>query len=176
MKTLVFLIAFLAVGAQAQGTLSPAPRPPEDFTTPAPHYFRLLDLNHPQVNAGTFLDLKGNVSPGVEVAVITHAAKDGYFILPGEDWTALAIGFETGPEKALTFGPSVNLSGPVKAVLLSGLNYAAPNDYTNLKSVLAPVQEGGRDVSLSLGPALVVQPFKGFRSYVRLFLGGAWRF
>lgn len=172
---LVFGLTILVNPVQAQGTLSPAPSQPTEFTMQK-RYFRLLDLAHPTLNAGTFLDLKGNVAAGFEVAVITHSARDGYFILPGEDWTLLAVGFLTGPDKAVAIGPSVNLSGPVKAVLLAGVNYLAPNDYANLKGILAPAQEGGRDVSLSLGPALVVKPFEGFRSYVRLFLGGAWKF
>lgn len=87
------------------------------------------------------------------VPVVTHSWRDGFVVLPNEDWALLTVGgaFGHGPA-LLTLGPAANLTPALKSSLLSGLNLVAPDSFDNLKSLLQPAPlSKGPDVTINIG-------------------------
>jgi len=139
-------------------------------------YFRLIDVKHPQINAGTSI---GNdfTRATTMVALVTHSPLDGYILIPGVDWTPLAVGggFKEG-NFHLAAGPSFNLLPVIKSGLAAIVNGVTdPDKYTNLKSLLAPVPAGGADITGALG-INVEYDFRAGALTTPYFLGVKWKF
>ena len=145
-------------------------------------YFRPIDLSHPQLNAGAYVDVGNlnNTAFVTAIAIITHSVRDGCALptIVCEDWTPLAVGFSANSGKVLLgFGPSVNLAPIVKAGLFSLLTASTDEDnYTGLKNSLSSVPLKGPDITMSFGPAFVLSPAENWSGYFRMFAGGAWKF
>jgi len=149
-------------------------------------YFRLMSHDaqgyHPQLNAGTFLDVAdptGGSTGGMSVSIITHSPKDGC-LLPGivcEDWSPLSIGWSLGAGKNLAgIGPVLNVMPWAKSFALMALNTVAPGKAPNLRGLLAPVMDSqGLDLSMAISPlwAYGINTDKG---YFRIFTGAAVKF
>ena len=139
-------------------------------------YFRVLDIAHPQVNSG--FSIHGDVSkPTTMLALITHSPKDGYFLIPGVDWTPLAVG---GGFKAGAFhvsaGPSLNLLPAVQGILGAVVDGITPADkYLNLKSILKSGQTSSGDIVGALG-VNAEYDFTEKTFTVPLFAGVKWVF
>lgn len=123
-------------------------------------YFRFLRPLD-EIKSGAFVKIgtpNDNLFYGIQTTLIKHRAEDGYFILPGVSWSLLDVGgakSESGKITAVV-GPSVDLSEPVKAVLLSGVSYLWPSSMGSIKALLAPQQEGKASLAASIGPGLAV--------------------
>lgn len=121
-------------------------------------YFRILRPLD-EVKSGAFVKIgtpNDNVSYGFQTTLIKHRAEDGYLLLPGVSWSLLDIGGAKSESGSLTavLGPSVDVSEPVKAVLLSGLNWAWPTSLGSVKALLAPTVDGKACLAASVGPGL----------------------
>lgn len=128
-------------------------------------YFRPLDIHHPQVSAGACADPVnvGQSSQCTMVPIFTHSHNDGYLLIPGEDWTPLALGYSlSGASKSFALGPSANIL-PFMGELIGWL----------------PTEPKNENVGFAFGPTLVYDPFaangKG-KGYFRLFAGASWSF
>ncbi len=145
-------------------------------------YFRPLDLAHPHLSAGAYVDpvAPGQTSAGTSVALITHSVADGceFPTVVCMDWTPLAAGFSVNGGRYLVgIGPSWNLAPVFKAFALKGLNMVTkPESYAGLKDSLGSVPIAGPDVTMSFGPAFVLSPQENWKGYCRIFAGGMWRF
>lgn len=123
-------------------------------------YFRFLRPLD-EVKTGAFVKVgtpNDNVAYGFQTTIIKHKAEDGYFLLPGVSWALLDVGAaktEAGSLSAV-LGPSIDLSEPVKALLLKGLD-AASIDLKAVRALLAPAQDGKACVAASIGPGLGVE-------------------
>ena len=127
-------------------------------------YFRVNPLQ--KIESGAFLKLGtpqgGNVKLGVMSPVVWHDSKDGYWLVPGVDWSLLNVGviaptsLDSG---SLLLGPGFKLDEPVKALLRRGLEFlpGVRNEgaYGFLKDVTAP---GDDSVYLSVGPMWALSP------------------
>lgn len=141
--------------------------PSLSFATP---YFRIIDVHHPEMSAGSVLDPVniGQSQAVVVTSIIRHDAADGYLLIPGEDWSLLDLGWAgSGTGSELVLGPSWNIA-PILAA-------AAPF----LPSALDSAAKSVGDVSF--GPQFVYDPL--YRpahgttlghGYLRLFLGAKW--
>lgn len=145
-------------------------------------YFRPIDLAHPRISAGAYVDpiTPGQSAVGSALALVTHSTKDGCLLptIVCEDWTPMAVGFSVNGGHALFgIGPSFNLAPLVKSALLSAVNAVTAEDtYKGLKSSLGSEPITGPDVTMSFGPAWVISPTENYKGYFRIFAGGAWRF
>jgi hypothetical protein len=145
---------------------------------PAAHaaYFHVLQPLD-EVKSGVFIKVGAadNLAYGFQTTVIKHRAEDGALLIPGVSWSLLDVGAaktDTGSLSAV-LGPSIDLSEPVKAVLLSGVKAAWPTSMGALKSLLAPAQDGKACVALSLGPGLAVERAERL-FYDPMGMGGAF--
>jgi hypothetical protein len=125
------------------------------LTHAAPYFRFLRPLD--EVKTGAFIKIgtpNDNVTYGLQTTLVKHRAEDGYFLLPGVSWALLDVGGAKSPEGRLTLvaGPSVDLSEPVKAALLSGFNRLWPTSMGAVKALLAPAQAGKACLAASLGP------------------------
>lgn len=97
----------------------------------------------------------GDVMACTSIPVITHSWRDGYFIIPNEDWDLLAVGGSWGPNSVpmLLLGPEANLMPALKNAALASINaFSNPESFPNLKSLLAPSPSAsGPDVAINLG-------------------------
>ncbi|MCX5785657.1 MAG: hypothetical protein NTX59_08200 [Elusimicrobia bacterium] len=139
-------------------------------------YFRLIDMGHPQINAGTSIGANF-VRQTTMVALITHSPADGYFLIPGLDWTPLAAG---GGFKAKAFhlsaGPSMNMLPAIKSTLAAFVDaVTAPDKYSNLKSLLTPASSANGDIVGALGINLEYD-FTAKVWSTPLFAGIRWKF
>jgi len=144
-------------------------------------YFRIFDFQHPQFNAGSLVDpFGGPTDMAVALPVVTHSRSDGYFIVPGEDWTPLAVGGGYNDSQILfSIGPSANVLPTMQIFAKTILDsITAPGKYKNLKDLLTPAPGSNSDVSFSVGPAFVYKPSATAhgKGYFRIFTGAAWRF
>lgn len=145
-------------------------------------YFRLIDLAHPKVVGGAFVNVEdsGDSSLGTAVALVTHSVKDGCAVpsFVCMDWVPLSAGFShNGGKTLLGLGTSVNLAPIFKATLLKGLvAVTGKGSYKGLKSSLGSVPIKGPDVTVSFGPTLLVSPTERWKGYFRMFCGAAWQF
>lgn len=141
----------LALVALALGLALPA------AATPYFRFLRPLD----EVKSGAFVKVgtpNDNIAYGVQTTIIKHRAEDGYFLLPGVSWSLLDVGGAKSEHGSLTavLGPSIDLSEPVKAALLSGFNYLYPSSMGSIKALLAPAQAGKACLAASIGPGFAV--------------------
>ena len=104
----------------------------------------------------------GATTSCTSVPIVTHSYKDGYKIIPNEDWAPITVGGAFGStHPLLTIGPAANLTPTMKMLALKGLNAAAPNSFDNLKSLLAPPpQSNGPDVTMNIGTKWGVFPLE----------------
>lgn len=145
-------------------------------------YFRPINLAHPQISAGAYVDPvnPGQSAAGTSVALVTHSTTDGCAMptIVCEDWTPMAVGFSVnGGKTLLGVGPSFNLAPVVKSALLHGISAITKEEsYRGLKSSLGSNPITGPDITMSFGPAWVISPTENWKGYFRVFAGGAWRF
>lgn len=177
-KTILLSLLILPAISVRAATLSPAPRPPEEFllTGERPRYFRLVNpAKRLHMSIGKLL---GESGTAVAYAVVTHSTRDGC-ALPAivcEDWAPLTVG-STGDRDRFFFGPSANLLPVAKSFLLKGLNAASKEgQYANLKELLSPPLQSTTDLTVAFGPVLVIEPWNGWFSRIRFFAGAAWTF
>lgn len=139
-------------------------------------YFKLIDPAHPNINSG--FDIHGDsMKPTTMLALVTHSAADGYFLIPGISWTPLAAGggFKSGAFHVAA-GPSLNVLPAVQNILSAVVTGITPEgEYTNLKSILKTGKTGGGDIVGSLG-FNVEYDFTGKALTVPLFAGFSWSF
>lgn len=165
MKTLI-LAAFMLAAQQAQ----------------AKPYFRFEALDNLKTSA-VFCPA-GNadaVAWGTETAVFRHHAEDGYFLIPGVSWDVLDVGASKGERWSALIGSSVDLSEPVKAMALRGLDWLAPEKFGALRLFLEPAPLGAKSFTLNLGPGLSLDPGDGkhlrdIRGAFVFHVGGVVRF
>lgn len=144
-------------------------------------YFRLIH-QVPQVGLGTLYDPVevGQSQAAIMVPLITHSYNDGWLIIPGEDWTPLAIGgWQNGREYGLLVGPSFNMLPIIQASMLAFVTAVTPtNKYLNLKLMLVPIPSTGSDVMFSFAPAWEFQPLHGpkGKGFFKIFIGPVWKF
>ena len=140
-------------------------------------YFCMIDPAHPQINGG--FDIHGDVTkPTTMLAMVTHSPKDGYFLIPGVNWTPLAVGggFTPGGSFHVAAGPSLNLLPVVQNILGAVVDGITPADkYLNLKSILKTGETDSGDIVGSLGINLEYD-FTGKALTVPLFAGIQWTF
>ena len=123
-------------------------------------YFRVMQPMD-EVKSGAFVKLgtpNDNVSYGFQTTIIKHTAADGYLLLPGASWSLLDVGAAKTNNGRLmaVLGPSVDLSEPVKAVLLSGVRHLWPSSMGAVKALLAPAVEGKACLAASIGPGFAL--------------------
>ena len=149
-------------------------------------YFKLIDVKHPQVNIGESLTMT-DAKPTTMLAIITHSRADGYWLIPGVDWTPFAVGGGLmGGKVHISCGPSWNALPVMQAGLLGIVNALTPADkYQNLKGLLQRAVDNKGDIAGSLGlnlernfPVRIdvrkIQPLKGW--IVPIFAGASWKF
>jgi len=151
-------------------------------------YFKLLDVAHPQINAGVWVDPTGGKPAfGSAVALVTHSIRDGSLLeMFQADWSPLTIGGGYGDgEGFLALGPSANLSPAVKKLALQALDFVAAGKYPNLRELLAPKPDGtGADINIAFGPAFLWRPVENgtclsldrWQGHITIFAGAAWHF
>lgn len=139
-------------------------------------YFHTIDVKHPQLNAGTSIG-NGFVRPTTMLALITHSPDDGYWLVPGVNWTPLAIGggFKSG-QFHLAAGPSFNLLPAIQSVLYEFVtDVTDPDKYLNLKSILVPGSKTNGDIVGAVGVNLEYD-FTIGKFQTPLFAGVSWKF
>ncbi len=146
-------------------------------------YFNVLDLNHPHISAGAFVDVDhiGETQAGSMLAVVYHSVETGGCAFPSlgcVDWAPLTIGFASnGGQTLLALAPTVNLAPAAKAGLLSIVNGLTGSDtLVGLKSSLSSEPIGGPAPTIAFGPAWVVNPTENWKGYFRIFAGAEWHF
>jgi len=156
-------------------------------TCRATPYFRFIDPAHPAISAGGFMDMDGRSDYGSMLALITHHPRDGMLVKSAPcEWTLLAIGGGYGHGTGFaSIGPSANFLPPVKALALKGLSLLTDDSrYLSLKSLLAPRDGEGPDITMALGPSLYWNVIEGgnlvgpdkWRGQFRWFYGASWKF
>lgn len=121
-------------------------------------YFRLLRPLD-EVKTGAFLKLgtpHDAMSYGFQTTLVKHQAADGFLFMPGVSWSLLDVGGAKTEAGAFTavVGPSVDLSEPVKTVLLAGVRRLFPEGMGAVKALLAPAQDGKACLAASVGPGM----------------------
>ena len=127
-------------------------------------YFRVSPLS--KIETGAFLKLGspqgGNVKLGLISPVIWHDSKDGYWLVPGVDYSLLNIGVLTPTNLdsgSLLLGPGLKLDEPIKALVRRAVEFlpGAKNAraYGFLRDVSAPGEE---NLFLSVGPMWGLSP------------------
>lgn len=109
-------------------------------------YFRVKPLS--KVETGGFYRLgvaDEHVLIGLVTPVVWHDSADGYWLVPGVDWTLLNAGWAVpaGSDRGVLFlGPAVALDEPIKAWLLRGVNLLdrKGDGYGVLRKILAPAR------------------------------------
>jgi hypothetical protein len=128
--------------------------PPAAWAGPYFHWMTPLQ----ELKSGVFVKTAGGgaAAPayGFQTTLLKHSAEDGYFLLPGVSWSLLDVGAAKTPTGAFqaVVGPSIDLSEPIKAVLLRGVRAAWPGTMGAAKALLAPSEPGKACVALSAGP------------------------
>lgn len=139
-------------------------------------YFRYEPLSALRTAAyfkvGTPVD---NVLWGMETTVLKHHAEDGYILIPGVGWSLLDVGYAkpaNGHVGGLVLGPSVDISEPMKALLLKGLDRLSPDKFQALRFILQPWSPDRGYVGLSLGPSIALEPgdFQSLRAVTGRFV------
>lgn len=106
--------------------------------------------------------IKGGALYGSKTSVFKHHHEDGFLLIPGVDWSLLDAGFvkpDTQKNLIGVFGPSMDTSEPLKAILLSALKKATGEDVlAGLKYLLRPASPGDKSVTVNLGAGLAVDP------------------
>lgn len=149
------LFAFFFTGVPAMASARP--------------YFRVIGGQGYQRQILSELCFSPSASVGTScnsIPVITHSYRDGYLVIPNEDWALLTVGGAFGQgDPFLAFGPAWNVAPALKAVLLVGLDkVTGPNSFLNLKELLSPPLVGNApDLTINLGVKLGVKPINGYR-------------
>ena len=149
-------------------------------TANANPYFRELWQNpaHPIINIGAFADVVnvGHSQQCTMVNVIGHSHLDGFLLIPGEDWSLLAVGYSaSGTGASLVAGPSWNLAPIPGAAVVWAVDKALPNSDVAAKVHAAYAAAAQSKVDLSFGPAWVYDPV-AIHGFFRVFCGAAWKF
>ena len=145
-------------------------------------YFRLLGYDvqkhapvnfHPNLGAAVDPKAPGDTDVVTLVPLVMHSHADGYLILPGEDWSPLAVGGgDNGGRLSLYVGPLFNLV-PAASVGLDRLLSLLPDKYANLKSIVGPAAASSQDAGVSVSPLFKPPLSKSERGSFRIFTG-AW--
>lgn len=121
-------------------------------------YFRFEPLQSWKTSA--VFGVTGSASSiawGNETTVIRHHAEDGFLLIHGLSWDALDLGATKADRWRPLIGSSLDLSEPMKALILASFEqFAEPGE--TLYSFLAPSKPGEKSFSLNLGPGLSVDP------------------
>lgn len=108
----------------------------------------------------------GDVTACTSIPFIYHSFRDGYILIPNEDWSLLSAGGAWGPNTAplLTLGSEANLAPAFKLAALSAINALSnPGSFANLKGLLSPAPDGSvPDVTISIGAKWGAYPNKRF--------------
>lgn len=127
-------------------------------TAHAAPYFRLLRPLD-EVKSGAFVKVgtpDDRIMYGFQTTLLKHQSADGFLFIPGVSWSLLDLGAaksQAGSFHAI-LGPSVDVSEPVKAVLLRLVKAVYPETFGSVKALLAPAVDGKACVAASLGPGL----------------------
>ena len=146
-------------------------------------YFRFIGQENFQINAGACLDPKNVLVESQacsSIPLIYHAAKDGYVIIPNEDWALLSVGGGIAHgDVTLNIGPAMNVTPVLKHFILNALILTTKQDQlVNLKTVFVPIPESKVDVTFSVSPQWSIHPMKRFfkDSAFTVFVGPALHF
>jgi len=88
------------------------------------------------------------------VPLVTHSARDGYLLVPGEDWALVTAGWAVRPggNPILMLGSGANLSPVIKGGLLYGIEaMSKPESFTSFKRLLAPPDGEAPDITINAG-------------------------
>jgi hypothetical protein len=160
MKTLV-MWSLIAIGLLAMVGMGNA--------TP---YFRPLDISHPQPVAGALFGTSGiqDTQTTGMLPLITHSPKDGYILIPNEDWTPLAVGVSANAGQfTFDIGPLFNILPWMQTLALEVI----PDKYAQIRAILAP--NPGAPVTFSAGPVFQYQEATN-KGYYKTFTGLALHF
>ena len=149
-------------------------------------YFRIMGHDaggyHPQVNIGACADVVnvGHSEQCTMVGVINHSHEDGYLLLPGEDWTLLALGYAaSGTGAKLVLGPSWNIAPAMGDALYQVVQAFAPGSSIaqEIQGTLSASAQGGH-LNGAFGPAFAYDPLAGpgGHGYFRFLAGASWKF
>ncbi len=125
-------------------------------------YFRLLRPLD-EVKSGAFIKLgtpNDNIAYGFQTTLIKHQSADGFLMIPGVSWSLLDIGAAKSEHGSydVILGPSIDLSEPLKAVLLGGVRSLYPDSMGSIKALLAPAVDGKACLAASMGPGVSIDP------------------
>lgn len=122
----------------------------------------------------------GDTSACVSIPLVEHSQRDGYVLIPGEDWSPFVIGWAIRPggNPMILMGANANLLPVIKSGVLYGLNAASePESFTNMKALLAPpAQSTGPDVTVNVGAKWGLDLSGKAKGYFLLSVGPALTF
>lgn len=136
-------------------------------------YFRTprdwaLGTASPQTNVGACIGLRGeSTEQCTEVGVVTHSPNDSFILVPGEDWSALSIGYAlVGVSKInLIVGPSLNV---LPILVWAGSAVGLP-------ITIPSISAKGISLTGSVGPKWEIDPVAG-KGYFKIMTSGTLRF
>lgn len=149
------------------------------FASPYFRVLRLDQISSYQPVGGSFVDPRGNDANmnGAMIPLVYHSHQDGYWLIPGEDWSLLNVGGAAGPRgNVAAIGPMWNVLQSAEWLGLQAANYALPSSWLqNVKAQISQPQTSSVDLSAAIGPTFVYDP-NGNKGYFRIFFGGSLHF
>lgn len=147
-------------------------------------YFRTVWINaSPKPGIGSLLEVKDlkKTDGALALPIITHSHKDGYVLIPGEDWSLLTVGIGgTQGNISLAAGPAYNVLPVMQIGALGIMDYLNPtgDGFKPLRAFLSPASGAANQVSISAGPQFVFKPWDGphGHGYLRIWTGAAYQF
>jgi hypothetical protein len=165
------------------------------------HYFRGIDVAHPEVAMGFDIAPKDlSQTTGItSLALITHSDKDGTLIperlqayIPPVSWAPLAVGFGGSfkQEVVLDIGTSANVSPAVAKLLMRGVDSSTTGWAAAIKRALEGESKAQIGLGVSLGGSWVKDgvfksmkqmfpgcgPLEIVGNAARLSVNGGWKF
>lgn len=147
-------------------------------------YFRFTWIDKaPKPGIGSLLDVRSlkKTDAAIELPLITHSFRDGYLVIPGEDWSLLNAGIGgTAGDVSIVVGPAANLLPPMQIGIATVLDFLNPTGekFQALRNLIRPASAEADVVSISVGPQWVFKPLEGAHGhgYARLWTGAAYQF